>query len=204
VDMSDKIVQGLKILMVLMIPASIGYMLVATPLLVTLLNHGSFTVAAAHLTGGTLSMFAVGLFPFSAYLFLMRGYYALSDTKTPFTLNVVENIINIALAIPLVKMMGVSGLALSYSLAYCLSSVLTFYKLNKRLGNGLARLELLTYLMKVVGVAILMAAAVIFILFETSNLAEWQQVTAAVMVGGIVYAALVLIFKLVDLKALRR
>lgn len=204
VDMADKMVQGLKILMLLMIPASVGYMLIATPLLVTLLNHGSFTVEAAHLTGGTLSMFAVGLFPFSAYLFLMRGYYALSDTKTPFKLNVVENIINIALAIPLVKMMGVSGLALSYSLAYCLSSILTFYRLNKRVGNGLARLELLTYLGKVMAVAFVMAGAVIVTLFELNHFVEWQQVTAAVLVGGAVYGTLVVMFKLVDLKALRR
>lgn len=204
VDMADKMVQGLKILMLLMIPASLGYMLIATPLLVTLLNHGSFTLEAAHLTGGTLAMFAIGLFPFSAYLFLMRGYYALSDTKTPFKLNVVENAINIALAVPLTKMFGVGGLALSYSLAYCLSGVLTFYTLHKRMGYGLARLELLTYFAKVVAVSVVMAAAVMFVLHELAGFIEWQQVAAAVVAGGGVYAALVLGLRLVDLKALRR
>lgn len=204
VDMSDKMVQGLKILMLLMIPASVGYMLVATPLLVTLLNHGSFTLEAAHLTGGTLSMFALGLFPFSAYLFLMRGYYALSDTKTPFKLNVVENLINIALAIPLTQMLGVAGLALSYSLAYCISSLITFYTLNKRMGFGLARLEVLSYFGKVMAVTIAMAGAVTFILFELKHWVEWQQVTAAVIAGGVVYVVLVVMFKLVDLKKLRR
>lgn len=202
--MSDKMVQGLKILMVMMIPASIGYMLIATPLLVTLLNHGSFTIEAAHLTGGTLSMFALGLFPFSAYLFLMRGYYALSDTKTPFKINAIENMINIALAIPLTKMMGVAGLALSYSLAYCISSLLTFYMLNKRLGTCLVRFELLTYFAKVIAVSLVMAGAVYAVLLGLNDKVEWQQVTAAVIVGGCVYIALVLLFKLVDLRALRR
>lgn len=202
--MSDKMVQGLKILMLLMIPASVGYMLVATPLLVTLLNHGSFSLEAAHLTGGTLAMFALGLFPFSAYLFLMRGYYALSDTKTPFKLNVVENIINIALAVPFTQWMGVSGLAFSYSLAYCLSSLLTFYTLNKRVGYGLARLSLLGYFAKVVAVSLVMGLAVKAVLIELSAQAEWQQVAAAVIAGGIVYIVLTLGFKLVDLKALRR
>lgn len=203
-QMSDKMVQGLKILMLLMLPASVGYMLVATPLLVTLLHHGSFTLEAAHLTGGALSMFALGLFPFSAYLFLMRGYYALSDTKTPFKLNVVENMINIVLAVPLVKMMGVSGLALSYSLAYCLSSLLTFYRLNKRMGGGMSRFELLAYFGKVMAVTLVMAGVVIFALSVLADRAEWQQVTVAVLGGGIVYAALVVMFRLVDLKALRR
>ena len=102
---SDKIIQGLKILMLMMIPASVGYMLIGHPLLVTTLHHGAFTIDDATLTSGALIMFAVGLFPFSAYLFMLRGFYALSNTKTPFKLNVVENMINIVLAIPLTKLM---------------------------------------------------------------------------------------------------
>lgn len=202
--MTERMVQGLKILMLLMLPASAGYMLIATPLLVSLLHHGAFTIDASHLTGGTLSMFALGLFPFSAYLFLMRGYYALSDTKTPFKLNAVENIMNIALAVPLVSLMGVSGLALSYSLAYSASFLLTFYALNKRMGNRLMRFDLMIYGAKVLFATFVMSGAVAFTLFELSALTEWKKVTVAVTIGAVSYTALVIMLKLVDLRGLRR
>ena len=42
-------------------------------------------------TADTLACFAVGLFSFSAYLFTLRGFYAMQDTRTPFLLNCVEN-----------------------------------------------------------------------------------------------------------------
>lgn len=199
-----KMGQGIRMLMLLMIPASVGYMLISKPLLVTLLNHGAFTLDDAHLTGNVLAMFAVGLFAFSIYLFLLRGYYALSDTKTPFKLNAVENIINIALAVPLVKVMGVAGLSLSYSLAYLISSVMTYYTLNRRIGGLLAEQGLGVYLLKIIAVTAVMGASVFVVLMVTSHMAEWVQLIAAILTGGMIYAALVLVFRLVDLRALRR
>jgi putative peptidoglycan lipid II flippase len=70
-----------------------------------------------------LQLLATGLVPFSVYLFVLRGFYALQDTRTPFFLNVFENGINIALAVALFPELGVQGLALAYALAYAIAAV---------------------------------------------------------------------------------
>lgn len=199
-----KLLQGLRLLILLMLPAAVGYMMIAKPLLVALLQHGQFTLDAAHLTGETLSMFAVGLLPFSIYLFLLRGFYALSDTKTPFKLNVIENVLNIALAVPLAMMMGVQGLALSYSLAYCVAAILTFFALDKRAGGGMGANGLVDYAARIALGSAIMALGVAGILYTLSAYSPFVQVGASVVSGGILYAAYVLAMKLVDLKALRR
>ena len=40
----------------------------------------------------------IGLPGFSVYLFTLRGFYALKDTRTPFLVNLAENSTNIAFA----------------------------------------------------------------------------------------------------------
>ncbi len=198
----SKMMQGLELLVLLMLPASVGYMMIAKPLLVALLAHGQFTIAAAHLTGDTLSMFAVGLLPFSVYLFLLRGFYALSDTKTPFKLNVVENIINIVLAVPFAMMWGVKGLALAYSLAYCCAALLSFVALNKRVGGGMGGSVTLHYSAKIAFASSVMALCVAIVLYFTAPMTELVQIAASVVVGAIVYVAIILGWRVVDIRSL--
>jgi putative peptidoglycan lipid II flippase len=78
--------------------------------------------------------FSLGLVPFSIYLFSLRAFYSLQDTRTPFFLNCFENALNIALAFPLYKAFGVPGLAVAFAGAYGGASVLTIVVLRRRLG----------------------------------------------------------------------
>ena len=59
-----------------------------------------------------------GLLPFSLYLFALRAFTSRLDTRTPFLINCVENVVNIVLAFPLYAWLGIPGLALAFSLAY--------------------------------------------------------------------------------------
>ena len=62
--------------------------------------------------------FSVGLVFFSSYLFGLRAFYSLQDTRTPFLLNCAENALNLVLAVPLYAWLGIPGLALAFSGAY--------------------------------------------------------------------------------------
>lgn len=186
----SRMVEGIRWLVFLILPAAAGYMLVARPLLAVLLNHGHFTLEAALLTGDTLKMFAVGLLPFSLYLFLLRGFYALSDTRTPFYLNVFENVINIALALPLAMMFGVMGLALAYSLSYIAAAILTFYVLNKRVGGHLMTRSLQLQIYKITFAVLVMVVGVSITLSLTDTLGLWTQLCSSILVGVILYGAL--------------
>ena len=56
------------------------------------LQHGEFSEQAArHAPAGALAGFSLGLVGFSVYLFVLRGFYAHQDTRTPFVINLVEN-----------------------------------------------------------------------------------------------------------------
>jgi putative peptidoglycan lipid II flippase len=78
----------------------------------------------------------------------MRGFYAMHNTKTPFVINVIENILNILFAYVLVGRYGVKGLAWSFTIAYWLSALLAYWVLSlwsgglqgSTLGRGFTRL----------------------------------------------------------------
>ena len=65
--------------------------------------NGLLTDGATLPVAGILGGFALGLIGFSMYLFVLRGFYALQDTRTPFLVNCVENALNIVLAVILVR-----------------------------------------------------------------------------------------------------
>jgi putative peptidoglycan lipid II flippase len=119
---------------VLVLPASVLFAVLAQPMLGVIVRN-QFTVHDAVVTADTLQAFAISLVPFSVYLYAMRAFYALQDTRTPFVLNAFENGLNVLLAIVLFPHLGVQGLALAWSGAYFLAAVAAMLVLRRRIGG---------------------------------------------------------------------
>jgi putative peptidoglycan lipid II flippase len=120
---------------VVVVPAAVAMVVLARPIVNGLLLYGHFTTQSASRTADALAMFGLGLFAFSVFLFALRCFYAFQDTRTPFFLNSFENGVNIVVALALYPVLEVSGLALSWSVAYGLAAVAALVALRKRLGR---------------------------------------------------------------------
>ena len=185
----DQLSRGLRLAAVVIVPAAALYIGLARPIIVALLQRGAFSGAAASVVADTLVAFAVGLLPFSLYLFAMRAFYARHDTFTPFWINCIENAVNIGLAFPLYAWLGIPGLALAFSLAYFVAALLTLFVLELQLG-GVANRRLGITLVKVV----VAGGAVAGVSWAVGELIGWDTTTAAfasaivgTLVGGAVY-----------------
>jgi putative peptidoglycan lipid II flippase len=131
----EQLSSGLRLTTVVILPCAAALVGLARPMVVALLQRGAFSSADAALVAKTVAGFAVGLVFFSAYLFSLRAFYSLHDTRTPFLLNCAENALNIALALPLYAWFGIPGLALAFAGAYAGASILTLVVLRRRLGG---------------------------------------------------------------------
>jgi putative peptidoglycan lipid II flippase len=125
---------GLRYLVTLVLPASALFAVLAQPM-VGVLAFRNFTPHDAAITADTLQAFAISLLGFSVYLYALRAYYALHDTRRPFFLNLFENTANVVLAVALFAPLGVQGLALAWSGAYTLAAVVTLVALRRRIGS---------------------------------------------------------------------
>jgi putative peptidoglycan lipid II flippase len=127
--------RGLSMILVVMIPAAVGLVVLARPIIRALLDHGDFTNASVGLTADTLQAFAVGLVAFSVYLYVVRTFSSMQDTRSPFLVNVLENAVNIATAFAFYEWRGVEGLAWSWTVAYTVGAVVAVTMLRQRMGR---------------------------------------------------------------------
>ncbi len=126
---------GLRYLLLATVPAAALLIALARPIIDPVLHHGTFSSAAISDTARAVSGFAVGLVAFSAYLYTLRAFYSMSDARTPFIVNCVENGANVILALVLYPHFGVRGLALAFALAYALAALIAMILLYRRLGG---------------------------------------------------------------------
>ncbi|GAC1313479.1 MAG: murein biosynthesis integral membrane protein MurJ [Acidimicrobiales bacterium] len=129
------LVEAIWLGMVLIVPAGLGYAVLARPAIGVVLQHGHVTASGARVTADALAAFAVGLPTFSLYAVMMRSYQAMQDTRSMFKVYAFENTVNIVLALTLYPRFGVRGLAAAWSLAYGAGAAVAVWHQAGRLGG---------------------------------------------------------------------
>ena len=185
---------GLRAVLVLIVPAAVGMLLLARPAVALLQGYGHSTASQTATTGEALAMFALGLPGFCTYLYLVRVLQSMQRTRVAFYLYLVENGINIALALLLVHTLGVRGLALSLSIAYTVAAVAALAVFHLWFGR-LAPRETWAPLWRVVIASIPMAIVVLVISNlsgSTTSAGLLARVGGAVIAGGLTFGAMVI------------
>jgi putative peptidoglycan lipid II flippase len=121
---------GLRLTMLLTLPAALALAILATPLVATLFYHGAFSVNDVLMTRNALVAYSVGLLGLILVKVLAPGFYARQNIKTPVKIAVITlvatQLMNLALIVPLRH----AGLALAIGLGACLNASLLYYKLR--------------------------------------------------------------------------
>jgi putative peptidoglycan lipid II flippase len=192
--------RGLRFLLLVIVPSAVGLFVVARPI-AELLHHGSFHAQDVARTGDALAAFGVGLVSFTLYLYALRAFYAMGDTRTPFFVNCVENALNIVFALALHGRYGVRGLALAFSLAYVLMAVVALRVLDRRLG-GLGAKSALPTAARATLAAILAGLVAFMIAGRTSARDSALLLVLAVLAAVTVYAAVLVATGSTDVREL--
>ena len=207
VKFHQKFVSGVRLTALVTIPAALGMFVLARPLVAMLLQHGNFDESATQNTARALSGLAIGLAGFSVYLFVLRGFYANNDTRTPFWINLFENFLNIVFAILLVDRFDVLGLGLAFSLAYLISAFVALWMMQRK-SLGFRASELLLSLIPILISAGIMAICVRLGLLQFANhisavgLNATTQVFSGLLIGAVIYVAMLYLFRVGEVRKL--
>lgn len=117
-----------------MIPASAMLIVLRAQIVRVILGTGKFDWQDTILTIETLQYFCLGLFAQALVYLLIRGFFALEDTKTPFFIGLAVAGLEILLAFVLVKYFSVAGLSLALSLGSFLLLGLLWFFLRRKIG----------------------------------------------------------------------
>jgi putative peptidoglycan lipid II flippase len=179
-----RMLRGMNTILAVIVPAAVGYVVLARPIVNVTLHYGAFHAKSAATTADTLGLFAIGLPGFSAYLLLMRGFQAMKDTRSMFRLYALENAVNIVLALALHPALGVQGLALSFGIGYTVTTVVAWNRLS-RVAGPLRTTSLRRSLPRVVAASAVMA---IVVALASAAIGGDRNVHALVRVGASVIA----------------
>lgn len=124
--------RSLEFAALLILPATVGLIAAAEPIVRVLYERGAFTPEATRNTALALMAISIGLPAFVLNKTLQPGFFAREDTVTPFKYSVVTVIADIAICLALFWQIGFIGIALGTGLAAWINSALLYRTLRKR------------------------------------------------------------------------
>lgn len=116
--------EGFRLILAISIPAAVGLIVLAFPILDSLFRYGTFTVDDVRATVPLLVIYAVGLPFYSLATYLVRGLHSRKDMKTPLRIAVVALFLNLGLSLLFMFPLGAAGLALANVLATLVQTLL--------------------------------------------------------------------------------
>lgn len=119
----------------LIIPASVLFIVLRAQIIRVILGTGQFSWANTISAINTLEFLILGLFAEALNLLLVRGFFALEDTKTPFWLGFLSSFVRIGGAWWFSISLGVAGLALGYAVGGIVNMILLWIFLTRKAGD---------------------------------------------------------------------
>ncbi len=123
---------GLRLVIMLTLPAALALGMIAVPLLATFFQHGEFVANDVLMTRSALLGYSVGLIGLIAVKVLAPGFYARQDIKTPVKIGIATLLATQLMNLAFVGWLHHAGLALAIGLGACFNSAVLFYFLRKR------------------------------------------------------------------------
>jgi putative peptidoglycan lipid II flippase len=190
---------GLRLTVLLAVPAAVALAVLAMPLITTLFHYGKFSADDAWMTRQALMAYSLGLLGMILVKILAPGFYARQNIKTPvkigiFTLAMTQ-LMNLAFIVPLKH----AGLALAIGLGACLNAALLYRGLRRR-GIYTPEPGWVFFILKVAAAVGFMAV----VLFTTMGEAHWwlgapwqkklPAILGLVVLGAAAYGAALALF----------
>ncbi|MGB2806191.1 MAG: murein biosynthesis integral membrane protein MurJ [Sedimentisphaerales bacterium] len=195
--------QGLRIAIFIAIPATIGLVVIARPLISVAFEHGKFVRDDTGIVAWTLLFYALGLCGYFAQQVLTRAFYSMQDSKTPMISALIAVIANIFLNLTLIWFLGTGGLAFSTALCSYVQVVILVVFLRRSLRKRDSEASILNgftrTLMKTIAATLCMSAVIIFAQWLSES---WSHILKLLLIVPSAAAAYLLAAKFLRIEML--
>ncbi len=207
---SEGVTDGLRHLLFIMIPASVGLLVLAFPVVQMIFEWKNFDASSTWMTAVALQAYAPGLVVFSLAKIFVPAFYGMQDTKTPVKIGMIAVALNLTLNIIFILILPQAVKHAGLAFATVLSSVFNMtclaLILQRRIGKPDWKRVGATA-MRSVGAAALMVSAVLFVYGLFPSIGKMDQIVAvlvSIAAGGAVYLIASLLFRAPELREFTR
>jgi putative peptidoglycan lipid II flippase len=149
------IAHALGLMMFLNVPATVGLMVLANPIISVIFEHGRFTAADTHATAAALQLYAIGLVGYSVVRIISPTFYALGRSRIPVIVSAGSVVVNVVLNITLARVLGYRGLALGTSITAIVNAAIQVLLLRREI-HGIEGRRIVASLLRVVVASVVM------------------------------------------------
>jgi putative peptidoglycan lipid II flippase len=126
---------ALGLMFFLNVPATLGLIILARPIVAVIFEHGEFSAADTAATAAALQFYAIGLVGYSVVRIISPTFYALQRSRVPVMVSAGSVLVNVALNLALVRVMGYRGLALGTSITAVLNATVQLMLLRREISG---------------------------------------------------------------------
>jgi putative peptidoglycan lipid II flippase len=189
--LSKTVSQALGACLFIAIPATVGLVAIARPLISLAFQHGRFGAGDTDMVTWTLFFYALGLSGYFAQQVVTRAFYSMQDSFTPMTSALIAVVANIVLNLILIWFLGTGGLAASTAVCSYLQVVILIAVLRRSLRKQGASSSLLDGLasafLKTITATLCMSTAIAATLWLSKNYSDIFKLLLVVPVATVVY-----------------
>ena len=124
---------ALGLMFFLNLPATIGLIVLARPIVAVIFEHGNFTTSDTIATAAALQLYAIGLIGYSVVRIISPTFYAIGRSRVPVMVSAASVLVNITLNVTLVQQFGYRGLALGTSITAIVNALVQLFMLRREL-----------------------------------------------------------------------
>ncbi len=180
-----------NVILLITVPASVGIIVLARPVVRLAFERGAFDPVATQMTSVALLFYSLGLVSMALRILMDRVYYSLQDAKTPMYNGILALALNVILNLILIGPMAHSGLALATSISNTVTTGSLIYGLKNKIG-GLGWSKLARCGLKSLVSSLAMGLLIYFIYYPLeSKTAGSTLLQSALLLGVIIFGALI-------------
>ncbi|HDX8374272.1 TPA: murein biosynthesis integral membrane protein MurJ [Aeromonas dhakensis] len=196
-DFSRTMDWGVRMVMLLGLPAMVGIAVLREPILRVLFMRGEFGLHEVSMSSASLLASTTGLLSLMLIKVLAPGYYARQDTRTPVRIGMISMAANMVCNLLFIYPLGYVGLALSTACSGTLNAALLFRGLHQQSVYRPSR-HTGVFCLKLLTASLLMGGVLLYL---SPDLAQWgawhmskatMQLAMLLVVGGAIYAGALL------------
>ncbi|WP_455481761.1 murein biosynthesis integral membrane protein MurJ [Bartonella sp. B35(2025)] len=124
--------RAIELTLLLILPASVAFLLLSTPIISLLFERGQFTSESTHHVAQLLGLYGLGLPAFVLIKVFIPNFFAREDTKTPMIFTGICVLINISLALTLFPILSARGIVIAEITSGWVNTLLLWFVLIKR------------------------------------------------------------------------
>src|SRR5699024_2279529 len=195
-QMKTSISSAVVTTMTLVIPATVGMMVLAEPIIELVFERKAFTSDDTIIVASLLSAYAPYIIFQSLTDVVDRGFYAVGDSKTPVIIVVIQQALNVILNFVFIKYFDIQGLAYATVTSTAIGSIMMIYKFRDNFGAFNFKKTLISLGKIILATSLMAYLAYVSYGALASRISHILALFLAIIFAGLVYLLVILLARI--------